>query len=571
MIGCDYCFVRVVAFAGFIFSHVGSASFSDCFLHGTFMKKTFLLYRAWAKSVSSFFQGSTWLLIAPRLLILCMALWLGVPQFTSLAQMDGREKIADIVWTDTENGGLAQVVVYLSDQADLTTREKGLVPEAMEQAEQGAYVFAALQAVQMRSQIPIQQLLTQRQHPFQPFWVVNAVASTINRGTLLALAAQPGVAKIESNRPFLGVLSPAPKPSAAPMQLGVEPNIAWIHADSLWGLGYTGQNMVVASADTGVDWSHLALKDKYRGWDGASVNHDYAWHDAIHSDISGNGTNPCGFSSLTACDDYGHGSHTVGIMVGDDGSNQIGVAPGAKWIACRNMEQGYGQLSTYLECLQFFLAPTQTDGSNPDPSMRPHIINNSYACGTSEGCGYTSLDTAIQNLRSAGIMFVAAAGNSGPSCNIISFPPAMSPYAFTIGATYASSDTIASFSSRGPIAVNGSNLLKPDMVAPGQGIRSSVLAGGYAYLSGTSMAAPHVAGSIALLWSAHPWLLRNVALTEQYYRQTVRPLTSSQTCGSYPGSQVPNAVYGYGALDVLATHNFLNSLYIYYFPYISIP
>ena len=122
----------------------------------------------------------------------------------------------------------------------------------------------------------------------------------------------------------------------------------------MWALGFTGQNIVVASADTGVRWTHNALKPHYRGWDGQNANHDYNWHDSIHDSVG----NPCGNDSPFPCDDFFHGSHTTGTAIGDDGAgNQIGMAPGAKWIGCRNMDQGNGTPARYIECMEFFLAP----------------------------------------------------------------------------------------------------------------------------------------------------------------------------------------------------------------------
>src|SRR4029077_4971644 len=143
----------------------------------------------------------------------------------------------------------------------------------------------------------------------------------------------------------------------------IEPGINWINAPDVWAQGFTGQGVVVGGNDTGYRWTHLALKNQYRGWDGSAADHNFNWHDSIHS---GGGT--CGADSQVPCDDDGHGTHTMGTMVGfDGGSNQIGVAPGAKWIGWRNMDQGNGMPSTYSECFQFFIAPTDLNGNNPDP------------------------------------------------------------------------------------------------------------------------------------------------------------------------------------------------------------
>jgi len=326
--------------------------------------------------------------------------------------------------------------------------------------------------------------------------------------------------------------------------------VARINADDVWALGYTGQDMVVAGQDTGYDWDHPALINQYRGYNGITVTHDYNWHDAIHS-----GGGVCGADSPTPCDDNDHGTHTMGTIIGDDGgSNQIGVAPGARWIGCRNMDSGWGTPATYAECFEFFLAPYPV-GGNPItdglPSLAPHVINNSWTCPLIEGCEWDTLQTVVENVRAAGIVVVASAGNSGAGCSTVQHPPAVYDAAFSVGATN-SSDVIAPFSSRGPVTVDSSGQLKPDVAAPGVGVRSSVPGEGYSWKSGTSMAGPHVVGTVALLWSAVPRLIGDVDATEQLIAHTAQPRTTTQGCGGDGPDDVPNNVYGWGIVDALA-------------------
>ena len=154
----------------------------------------------------------------------------------------------------------------------------------------------------------------------------------------------------------------------------------------------------------------------------------------------------------------------MGTIVGDDGAtNQIGVAPGARWIGCRIMDQGYGTPATYAECFQFFLDPYPVVGDpflDGDPGMAPHVINNSWTCPPFEGCSWDTLQSIVENVRAAGILVVATAGNSGYSCSTVADPPAIYEASFTVGAT-DSSDSIAGFSSRGPVSVDGSQRIKP--------------------------------------------------------------------------------------------------------------
>jgi len=245
----------------------------------------------------------------------------------------------------------------------------------------------------------------------------------------------------------------------------------------------------------------------------------------------------------------------MGTMIGDDGKgNQIGAAPGAKWIGCRNMERGYGSPFTYLECFQWFLAPTDLAGSKPDPARAPDVINNSWYCATEEGCNptnYILLEEAVNRVRAAGIFVAISAGNSGPACQTISGPPAIFPSGFAVGASQAN-DSIAGFSSRGPVTYGNRVFIKPDVVAPGVGVRSAIPGGGFASFNGTSMAGPHVAGTVALMISANPALRGEVGLLEEPLKKTAQQLPSTISCSGMPGDSIPNPVYGFGRINALA-------------------
>lgn len=400
------------------------------------------------------------------------------------------------------------------------------------------------------TQAPLLQVLRERGVAYRAFWVANAVRVEWPLGKALASGELPGVIAVEPDRPFRAALPKAEPLGFAPK--AVEWGVVRVNAPALWALGFLGQGVVIGGQDTGYRWDHPALLASYRGWNGVSASHDHHWHDAIHA-LLGAGTNPCGLNLTVPCDDHNHGTHTMGTMVGDDGlGNQIGVAPQAKWIGCRNMERGVGTPSTYLECFQWFLAPTDTAGGNPQPSLAPHLINNSWACPPSEGCTQPDvLREAVENVRSAGILVVSAAGNAGPNCATVQYPPAIYQASLSIGATDAS-DQIASFSSRGPVNADGSGRLKPDLSAPGVSIRSALRNGGFGLSSGTSMAAPHVAGVAALLMSAKPALKGDPERMERLLRQSAQPMYATQSCGPYPGGQIPNAVYGHGIVDAWA-------------------
>ena len=228
----------------------------------------------------------------------------------------------------------------------------------------------------------------------------------------------------------------------------------------------------------------------------------------------------------------------MGTMVGDDGgNNQIGVAPGAKWIGCRNMDQGAGTPATYSECFQWFIAPTDLADQNPDPSKAPDVINNSWGCPPSEGCtDATVLQTVVENVRAAGIEVVVSAGNDGSACGTVDAPAAIYDASFSVGAT-DSTDAIAGFSSRGPVTVDGSNRLKPDISAPGVNVRSSVPGGGYSTFSGTSMAGPHVVGVVALVLSANADARRRPGRDRTGAHSSAVPRTTDESCGGMPGDR----------------------------------
>jgi serine protease AprX len=467
---------------------------------------------------------------------------------TSAAAPAAPAHVAAQVWEATAYGGEAEFLLVLDEQAELSGA--AALPDRDARLR---YVRDRLRETARRTQAPLRAELDAAGATYRPFYVVNAMMVRGDRALVERLAARPEVARIAANPRVRQVLpEPTPDvPDSAPA--AIEWGVLNVNADDVWTLGYTGTGIVIAGQDTGYDWDHPALKNQYRGWDGSSADHDYNWHDAIHT--NSHGYNPCGANSPEPCDDDSHGTHTMGTMVGDDGgSNQIGVAPGAQWIGCRNMDNGYGTPATYIECFEFFLAPYPISGDplmDGDPAKAPHVINNSWTCPPSEGCDWTSLQTTVENVRAAGIVVVASAGNSGSTCSTVADPLAIYDAAFSVGAT-DSSDNIASFSSRGPVTVDGSGRRKPDVSAPGVSVRSSVPGGGYGWKSGTSMAGPHVVGTVALLWSAVPCLIGNVDATEWIIAHAARPRTTTQTCGGDGPGDVPNNVYGWGIVDALA-------------------
>lgn len=434
--------------------------------------------------------------------------------------------------------GQATFLVYFRDRADLSAASR------MDNwAARGQFVMKRLQATAHASQARTLDRLNRRHLPghvvrFRPFWIANVIVVKGDRQAAEWLARQPGVAGV---LPELK-LDP-PEPPDVRLQ-SIEPDIipygiTKINADDVWAMGYKGQGVVLGGVDTGVQWDHPALKAQYRGWNGSGANHNYNWWDPA---------NFCGPWGSAPCDWHGHGTHTTGTQAGDHTVYQIGVAPDAQWIhaagCCASNE-------SLLSALQWMLAPTDLYGNNPNPALRPQAINNSWG-----GPGGSRIfHDVIANLRAAGVVPVFSAGNSGSACGTLG-SPGDNLVAFNVGAT-DSGDNIASFSSRGSNPFNG--LTDPDVTAPGVGVLSSVPGNSYSFYSGTSMAAPHVTGAIALILSAEPDLTGKVDQIEEVLRRTAVPRTSTQTCGGVPGSQVPNNTYGWGRIDVLAAVNMVKN------------
>jgi len=464
-------------------------------------------------------------------------------------------KIDPRIFASGPEGGRASFLVVLREQADLSG-----APAIRRPAERRRFVYEALSEPAERTQAPLLDLLRRKGVPARPHFLLNMIE--VEGGSSLAseLAAREEVSQLAPNRPArLRRLPPMVQPealTASPDALGaaadaIGPNLEKIRAPEVWALGFTGQGIVVGDADTGFAWEHPALKTHYRGFDGSRAVHAYNWHDAVHDAGTGN---PCGSDSPAPCDDEGHGTSTSGLALGDDGSgNPIGVAPGARLIGCRNMDRGTGTPARYTECFEFLLAPTDSRGAFPRPEIGADVINNSWGCPASEGCTDPEiLQAVVENVRAAGVMVVVSAGNAGSACDTVLDAPAIYEASFSVGAT-DNGDLIAGFSSRGPVTQDGSNRLKPDLVAPGVLVRTATPPDGLtSAFSGTSASAPHVTGAVALLWSSAPSLRGDVPATEEILRRSAAPLAAQQDCDPFPGAEIPNAVFGFGRLDIAA-------------------
>lgn len=399
-------------------------------------------------------------------------------------------------------------------------------------AARGRTVYDGLRAQARTSQADVRAVLDAQGADYTSYWVSDAIL--VRRGTLAlatTLARESEVAEIRPTTSWA-----QEKPVATTDVWTDTGTTSWgvkaIHADQAWAQGVDGSGITVANLDTGVDVTHPALHDRYRGLqpDG-SLDDDYSWYDVA-------GVCP----TADPCDANGHGTHTMGTMLGSAPGHQVGIAPGATWIAVNGCAGGQCSDEALLQSAQWLLAPTRADGTGADPAQRPDVVNNSW--GSDPGSsGNPFFDDVLDSWNAAGIFSSWSIGNSGPGCGTAAAPAGRAT-AYSVGA-YGHTGELAFFSSRGP---GQDGLTKPDIAAPGMGVVSSLPGGGYGPEDGTSMAAPHVAGAVALLWSARPELVGDLAGTERLLDRSAHDVADT-SCG---GTVADNASWGEGTLDAAA-------------------
>ncbi|MFC4114476.1 S8 family serine peptidase, partial [Nonomuraea zeae] len=457
-----------------------------------------------------------------------LALAAGSFAVTSPAQAEpAPPKVARTLMETFATTGKADFWVRLSDKADLAPARK-----INGRTARGEEVVERLQATAADSQEPLRDLLKAEGVKSTAYWATNAVyVKGASEALARKIAGMKGVEEIRPPKTYA-----IPEPIRAKALSSAVQGIAWgvsnINADDVWArTGRRGEDIVVANVDSGVQFDHPALVKSYRGNNGdGTFTHDHNWIDPL-------GNCP----TAAPCDRHGHGTHTMGTMAGDDGAGtQIGVAPGVKWIAGVGCPDGSCPEEALVRSSQWMLAPTDLSGRNPDVSKRPHIVNNSWGSDPSNDPMFEDIQLAW---AASGIMGIWSNGNSGAACRT-SGAPGSRTINYSVGA-YDANNKIAGFSSRGS---GQDGAVKPDISAPGVQILSSLPGNGYAAWDGTSMAAPHVSGAVALLWSARPEYARDIDGTRLLLDLSAID-TDDTSCG---GTAADNNVYGEGRLDALA-------------------
>lgn len=465
-------------------------------------------------------------------LIVCLIVFgVGNLSIVAVAQAPDQhlEKVENKVLEALSTKGVSDFVIEMAEKADLSKAYS-----ITDWSERGWYVYDTLREVATRTQKPIVDILEKQGIKYESFFAANEIAvygsglNTLTEITSLKAADHirfPHTAYIDP-----GFISLRETTVAQASIDALDWGITDTNADQFWStFGMQGDGLLVANIDTGVQWDHPALDQAFKC--GTNPSDPACWADPA---------NICGGS---ACDNNGHGTHTMGTMVGDDDPTltyQVGMAPNAQWIACKGCESSECSEASLNACADWILAP----GGNPD--NRPNIVNNSWG-GSGGDTWYLG---KVNAWRASGIFPAFAAGNSGSTCGTLGSPGDYQESFST--ASHTSSRTISSFSSRGPSTVFGHDpYTKPNISAPGSNICSSVPGDSWSCINGTSMAAPHVAGAVALLWSCNPSLIGELTTTFELLQDTADPAIDGGTCGAPPDGE-GNYTYGYGYLNVLA-------------------
>ncbi len=448
---------------------------------------------------------------------------------------------------------LVRAIVMLPDQLDKPGFVEEMRVDDRDMHQRHIEAVTRLQTLSQSRQQDLvnwldEQLLAEEVTDYRPLWITNGVIVTATKRTLQSIASRSDVEIVYPDYP-ISLVTPIDDMktddrnldvdqatgSTPPAALGVEEGVSSTRAPELWAMGIDGTGAIIADMDTGADGDHPAFGSRYLGHRKPASQ---CWFDPVT-----NTTFPVEFGWGS------HGTHTLGTMCGSEGANQIGMAPGAEWIAAAVIDR-ISIDRTIADAILSFEWFADPDGDPFTSDDVPAVVNNSWGISPIwhgvPHCDNTFWNS-IDNCEAAGAAVVFAAGNEGPGSKTLRTPAdriASATTVFSVGALLAGSSGIASFSSRGPSGCDNATI-KPEVAARGDDVRSSIDGGGYTTMSGTSMASPHVAGAIGLLKSARP------DATPEELKEAL--LNSAVDLGSAGDDNT----YGMGRIDVVAALDYL--------------
>src|SRR5436190_8237626 len=439
---------------------------------------------------------------------------------------------------NSPSDALVRVIVHLKDQADLSKWPSNNRSGAILRLQS----VAALTQPQV---VSAAQAASSRVNVYERYWIFNGFAVAAPVSVVQQLAARGDVDYIVEDgtltMPELPVADNGRDDPAANW------NIYQVNAPRTWALGFVGEGRTLANLDSGVDGNHQALSTRWRGILPGHTPAD-SWLDPFN--ISPN------FPSATGS----HGTHTMGTIAGSfgdsTGQGEIGQSKAASWIACRIYDtSGKGPFSQMHRCFQFMADPD----NNPNTNDQPDAVGNSWADTAAETFPDLEWLPDVLAWRAVGVIPVFSNANSGPGVGTVS-EPASYPQSIGVGAVDVNRN-IASFSSRGPAENlppwndpsnwerSDWNLVKPEVVAPGVSVRSSLPNNTYGNFSGTSMASPHVTGLAGLLRQIRPDLTVN-----EFYNIIIDMAFFITSWGIRPNNN-----YGWGEID-----DYASAIYVSY-------
>ncbi len=479
-----------------------------------------------------FFQKKYYKLFIAMLSILMVLLLLGLNE--SEAKISAQ--VLELTQASEEE---IEVLIHMAEQVDTNKIARTIKMEQPKikdnhqlKNEIRIAVTENLQQTAQKSQISLLNYLKSKKREgkvseIESYYIVNMIYARLSPELIESIASRSDVKRIYPNT-AIEFVDPFQDDQFITLETaGPSWNIEHIEVPAVWEkYGLDGSGVVIGIIDTGVNLDHPALKNSWRGYNQGELNADYNWFDPLDN-------------QPLPDDPHGHGTQVAGIITGSDPDRNIftGVAPGASWIAYKGLNsQGTGSINQLLAAGEYMLAPTDSSGNNPRPDMAPDIVVNSWGSKTQVDDWYKDL---VNNWRNASIFPIFAAGNSGPGVGTIN-NPANYPECFAVGAI-DTNNALPGFSSRGPGAYG--EMIKPNLVAPGVRVYTTEIEG-YGTRTGTSLAAPHIAGIIALMLSVDPQL--SVHNIETTLMETAIPLTDQNY------SESPNYGFGYGLVNALS-------------------